>query len=115
MKNRFIVIYTIFAAAVFIFSVTFFGFNLYKEYSTNLEKSELKFTELVNDIRTLSYAQDENTPAYAQGIKNAVGDAADYSFIQVRRNNETVPSHVPAIMTSSSRRPRVVIACSTLT
>lgn len=90
MKNRFIVIYTIFAAAVFIFSVTFFGFNLYKEYSTNLEKSELKFTELVNDIRTLSYAQDENTPAYAQGIKNAVGDAAAYSFIQVRRNNETV-------------------------
>ena len=90
MKNRFIVIYTFFAAAVFIFSVTFFGFNLYKEYSTNLEKSELKFTELVNDIRTLSYAQDENTPVYAQGIKNAVGDAADYSFIQVRRNNETV-------------------------
>ena len=90
MKNRFIVIYTVFAAAVFIFSITFFGYNLFNEYNTNQKKSELKFTELVNDIRTLSYAQDENTAAYSQGIKKAVGEAADYSFIQVRRNNETV-------------------------
>jgi|GEM_PF-1671886 biopolymer transport protein ExbB/TolQ len=90
MKNRFIVIYTVFAAAVFIFSITFFGYNLFNEYNTNQKKSELKFTELVNDIRTLSYAQDENTAAYSQGIKKAIGEAADYSFIQVRRNNETV-------------------------
>ncbi len=90
MKNRFIVIYTVFAAAVFIFSISFFGFNLYKEYKTNQKKSELKFTELVNDIRTLSYAQDENSAGYIQGIKNAVGDAADYSYIQVRRSGQTV-------------------------
>jgi hypothetical protein len=90
MKNRFTVIYTIFAAAVFIFAVSFFGFNLFKEYKTNLEKSDKKFTELVNDIRTLSFNQEENTAAYAKGIKAAVGDAANYSFIQVRRNNETV-------------------------
>ena len=90
MKNRCIVIYTVFAAAVFIFSITFFGYNLFNEYNTNQKKSELKFTELVNDIRTLSYAQDENTAAYSQGIKKAIGEAADYSFIQVRRNNESV-------------------------
>ena len=90
MKNRFIVIYTVFAAAVFIFSITFFGYNLFNEYNTNQKKSELKFTELVNDIRTLSYAQDENTAAYSQGIKKAIGEASDYSFIQIRRNNETV-------------------------
>ena len=90
MKNRFIVIYTIFAAAVFIFSISFFGYNLFNEYTTNQKKSDSKFTELVNDIRTLSFAQDENTAAYSQGIKKAVGDAGDYSYIQVRRNNETV-------------------------
>ncbi len=90
MKNRFIVIYTVFAAAVFIFSITFFGYNLFNEYNTNQKKSELKFTELVNDIRTLSYAQDENNAAYSQGIKKAVGEASDFSFLQVRRNNETV-------------------------
>ena len=90
MKNRFIVIYTVFAAAVFIFSMSFFGFNLYKEYTTNLEKSETKYKELVNNIRTLSFDYAENTGTYSQAIKKAVGDAANYSFIQIRRGNETV-------------------------
>lgn len=90
MKNRFIVIYTIFAAAVFIFSISFFGYNLFNEYTTNQKTSETRFTELVNDIRTLSYAQDENSSAYIQGIKKSIGDTANYSYIQVRRNNETV-------------------------
>lgn len=90
MKNRFIIVYTVFAAAVFIFALSFFGFNLYKEYSTNLNKSEIRYTNLVNDIRTLSYNQAENTTAFSQAIKNAVGDAEAYSFIQVRRDGETV-------------------------
>lgn len=90
MKNRFIVIYTVFAAAVFIFSIGFFGYNLFNEYSTNLKKSENKFTELVNDIRTLSYSQDDNNSTYIQGIKKSINDPSAYSFIQVRRNNETV-------------------------
>ena len=90
MKNRFIVVYTVFAAAVFIFSISFFGFNLYREYTTNISKSETKYTNLVNDIRTLSYNQDNNNTAYVQGIKDAVGDAGAYSFIQVRRSGETV-------------------------
>ena len=90
MKNRFIVIYTIFASAVFIFAISFFGFNLFREYKTNLEKSEAKYTELVNNIRTLSFNQEENTSAYAKRIKDYVGDPGAYSYIQVRRDNETV-------------------------
>ena len=90
MKNRFIVVYTVFAAAVFIFALSFFGFNLYKEYSTNLEKSDIRYTNLVNDIRTLSYNQAENNASYAQSIKKAVGDSGAYSFIQVKREGETV-------------------------
>ena len=90
MKNRFIVVYTVFAATVFIFALSFFGFNLYKEYSTNLEKSDIRYTNLVNDTRTLSYNQAENNASYAQSIKKAVGDSAAYSFIQVKREGETV-------------------------
>ena len=90
MKNRFIIIYTIFASLVFAFSMCFFAYNLFNEYSTNIEKSEKKYTELVNDIRTISFNQDNNTPAYSQDIKKAVGDPADYSYIHIRRNNETV-------------------------
>ncbi len=90
MKNRFIVIYTFFASAVFLFATGFFAFNLYNEYKTNLEKSETKYTELVSNIRVLSNNYSENTSSFASGIKSAVGDTGAYSFIQVRRNNETV-------------------------
>ena len=90
MKNRFIVVYTVFAAAVFIFALSFFGFNLYKEYSTNLDKSEVRYTNLVNDIRTISYNQPVNNSAYIQSIKNAIGNTGSYSFIQIRRDGETV-------------------------
>ena len=37
-----------------------------------------------------SATNEDNTAEYIQGIKKAVGDAEDYSYIQVRRNNETV-------------------------
>lgn len=90
MKNRFTVIYAIFASAVFIFAMTFFGFNLFKEYKTNYEKSEKKFNELVSEVRKLSFSNENNDLAYSNGIKDAVGDAGDYSYIHVRRNNETV-------------------------
>ena len=90
MKNRFIVVYTVFAAAVFIFSISFFGFNLFKEYSANQTKSETRYTNLINDIRTISYNQESNNAKYIQSIKDSIGDAGNYSYIQVRRDNETV-------------------------
>ena len=90
MKNRFIVIYTFFASAVFIFAVGFFAFNLFNEYKTNVEKSETKYTELVSNIRVLSNNYEENTSAYASAIKDSIGDSGAFSYIQVRRNNETV-------------------------
>ena len=90
MKNRFIVVYTVFAAAVFIFSMSFFGFNLYREYSANIEKSETKYKTLVSDIRNLSFNQSQNNAVYSKGIKDAIGDAGAYAFVQVRRYGETV-------------------------
>lgn len=90
MKNRFIVVYTVFAAAVFIFSLSFFGFNLYREYSANVEKSEDKYKTLVSDIRNLSFNKAQNNSLYSKGIKDAVGDTGAYAFIQVRRYGETV-------------------------
>ena len=90
MKNRFIVVYSIFASLVFIFSISFFGFNLYNEYTSNYEKSNSRFKELTNNIRSLSFSYPDNNAAYSQSIKTAVGDISAYSYLQVRRNNETV-------------------------
>ena len=90
MKNRFIVIYTVFAAAVFIFSISYFGYNLYNEYSTNVENADKKFSELESSIRSLSKNYSENTESYSDTIKAAIKDPLDYSYIHVRRANETV-------------------------
>ena len=90
MKNRFIVVYTVFAAIVFVFSISFFGFNLYREFTTNLEKSDKKVTILTNEIRTLSNNIPENNANYAKLIKDSIGDTGAYAYVQVRRSGETV-------------------------
>lgn len=90
MKNRFIIVYSIFASIVFLFSLSFFGFNLYKEYITNLDKSEIKLSVLTNDVRTISYNQSENNQDYSKALKDAIGDANAYSFIQIKRSDETI-------------------------
>ncbi len=90
MKNRFIVVYTVFASIIFIFSLSFFGFNLYREFTTNLEKSDKKITVLTNEIRTLSNNISENNASYAKLIKDSIGDAGAYAYIQVKRSGETV-------------------------
>lgn len=90
MKNRFIVIYTVLAAVVFIFSVSFFGLNLYKEYTSNQIKSDERYTNLINDIRKIGYNQNITNTELSQEIKKSIGDPLNYSFIQVRCNNETI-------------------------
>ncbi len=90
MKNRFIIVYTVFAAIVFVFSLSFFGVNLYREYSSNLEKSDAKIKTLTSDIRTLSYNHIENTDSYAKAIKDTIGDPSAFAFIQVKRDGETL-------------------------
>ena len=90
MKNRFIIVYTVFAAIVFVFSLSFFGVNLYREYSTNLEKSDAKIKTLTSDIRTLSYNHIENTDSYTKAIKDTIGDPSAFAFIQVKRDGETL-------------------------
>lgn len=90
MKNRFIVVYTVFASIIFIFSISFFGFNLYREFTTNLEKSDKKITVLTNEVRTLSNNISENNASYEKLIKDSIGDAGAYAYIQVKRSGETV-------------------------
>lgn len=90
MKNRFTVVYTIFAAFVFIFSLAFFGYNLYSEYSVNYEKSESKFNQLLTDIKYLSNEYPENTAQYAEAVKKAVGNPQALAFLELKRGKQTV-------------------------
>ncbi len=90
MKNRFIIVYTVFATLVFIFSLSFFGYNLYNEYSHNYDKSEAKFNQLVTEVKFLSNQHTENTAEYAEAIKKSIGNPSGYAFLQLKRDNQTV-------------------------
>ena len=90
MKNRFIVVYTIFAALVFVFSLSFFVYNLYREYHINQEKSEKQFNQLISSIKSISSQQEENTAEYAESIKKSIGSPAAYAFIELKRDNQII-------------------------
>ncbi len=90
MKNRFIVVYTIFASLVFVFSLSFFGYNLYNEYSVNYNKSEDKFNQLVTEVKYLSNVHADNTSEYVEALKNAIGNPSGYAFLELKRENQSV-------------------------
>lgn len=90
MKNRFIVVYTVFAAAIFIFSLSFFGYSLYNEYTSNKKQSTEDFNQLVTDIRTISNKYTENTSTFSEELKKSIKNPQKYAFIEVKRDNQTV-------------------------
>ncbi len=90
MKNRFIVVYTVFAAAIFIFSLSFFGYSLYNEYTSNKKQSTEDFNQLVTDIRTISNKYTENTSTFSEELKKSIKNPQKYAFIEVKRDNQTI-------------------------
>lgn len=73
MKNKFSTIYTIFASAIFIFSIFYFGFNLYSEYSNGYLRTKKTFDEL-----SLSLKQNPNN------IK--ISNLNDYAYLEISKN-----------------------------
>ena len=90
MKNRFIVVYTVFAAAVFIFSLSFFGYSLYNEYTTNKKSSTEDFNQLITDVRTISNKYTENTSSFSEEIKKSIKKPERYAFIEIKRDGQTI-------------------------
>ena len=54
MKNKFTLVYTIFASIIFAFSISFLAFNLYKEYTYGPARTSGTFNSIVSDVRNKS-------------------------------------------------------------
>jgi len=50
MKNKFILGYSIIASIFIVFSVSFFGFNLYREYSFGESRTNTNFIRTVGTV-----------------------------------------------------------------
>lgn len=77
MKNKFSTIYTIFASAIFIFAIFYFGFNLYSEYSDGYLRTKKIFDEL-----SLSLKENPNN------IK--ISNLNDYAYIEISKNENQI-------------------------
>lgn len=77
MKNKFSTIYTIFASAIFIFSIFYFGFNLYSEYSNGYLRTKKTFDEF-----SLSLKQNSDN------IK--ISNLNDYAYLEISKNGKQI-------------------------
>ena len=87
MKNKFTIFYTIFAALAFVFAISFFGLNLYKEYSYGEISTSKKFNNIVTDLDTISKNPNLTTNSLVNDLKKSLGSFNDYAFIKITIND----------------------------
>ena len=90
MKNRFIIIYSVFASLIFVFSICFFGYNLYSEYSFNQNRAAKKYKYLVATVDRAFSNQEQTSEQALISIKKMIGDGADFSYIEIKEDNNSI-------------------------
>ncbi|MCR4579663.1 MAG: hypothetical protein K5681_04870 [Treponema sp.] len=86
MKNKFILGYSVIASIFIIFSVSFFCFNLYREYSLGEARTNTNFIRMTSKIKSASYQADKNSPEYTTKLIQAIGNFDDISYIEIKRD-----------------------------
>lgn len=105
MKNKFIIFYTVFAAAIFTFSIAFFGVNIYKEYSQGHARVNQRYNKLIEDLSLYNSVDRQISQTSLENIKNIIGDFNDFSFIQINLDNSEIlkyPKDASAELTVSN-------------
>lgn len=87
MNKKFIVFYTIFASLVFIFSLSYLGYNLYTEYVYGDEAFSVKTKSLTNNIKNAAQKGETN---FYEDVKRSIGNLDDYSFIEIKKNGKSI-------------------------
>lgn len=88
MKNKFITVYTVFTSIVFVFAISFFGFNLYKEYSYGNARTAKKYESVVNSIKGAKSSQ--SLDSIINKINDNISNLNDFSYISIKYNNEEI-------------------------
>ena len=90
MKNKFILGYSIISSIFILFSVSFFAFNLYKEYSKGYARTNSSFIRTANHIKAASYQTEKDSPNYTAKLFQAIENYEDIYYIEVKRDGEIV-------------------------
>ena len=87
MKTKFIIVYTIFASIGFLFAISFFGLNLYKEYSYTSLNTDKKFNNITGELTYAAKDPNLNTKILINKLNDSVGSLNDFSFLSISIND----------------------------
>ena len=101
MKKTFCCIYSIFAVLVFVFSISFFSYNIFTEYKSGYERTRRRFEHLSNTTKTIS--NETNSNLLNSRLVKAVGNENDFSYLSFEKNEKLIFSVNPENSQSQSK------------
>ncbi|MBO4533018.1 MAG: hypothetical protein J5726_04900 [Treponema sp.] len=90
MKKAFTLIYSIIAALVLIFALSFLGYNLYQEQSHGDLRTQLRFDKMTSSIFTSMSKTNISHDELIRQIENAIGDKKDFAYIKITMSGKTL-------------------------
>ncbi len=87
MKNKFTIVYTIFASIGFLFAISFLGLNLYREYKYNNLNVDTKFNKMIGELSSSSKDPTLTTKSLIDKLNKSIGTLNDFSFLSISVNN----------------------------
>lgn len=87
MKNKFTIVYTIFASIGFLFALSFLGLNLYREYNYSSINAEKKFDNIVGELTYASKDPNLNTKSLLNKLNQTIGSLNDFSYLSISIND----------------------------
>ena len=109
MKKTFIIIYSIFASLILIFSITFFSINIYNEKAHGELRTQVRFGKLANSVtNTLKKDNLANSESMRQ-IENSIGDIKDFAYIKISLDKKIVYIYPEDLQSSQEDNSKLVI------
>lgn len=112
MKKRFIIFYSIFAALFILSSLTYLGFNLFKEYKEGDSRSRSIFANTVFNLYSDLPKNYNSGREFYDNISKSAGSLQDYSFYEIEKNNNIIYSY-PGQITQKDSSSKLTKSFST--
>lgn len=90
MKKTFILIYSIISSLIILFAITYFGINIYQEYSHGDLRTQVRFEKMANQIKSTIEKNNLSDVEINRQFENAIGDKKDFTFVKVTLNNKVI-------------------------
>lgn len=88
MKKTFITIYTILISMIYIFAISFFGFNAYKIYQKGQKQAANRLENMCLRIKMIPPSVKFNSDDFYEKMFSAIGNKSDFAFLEIKINDQ---------------------------